>query len=266
MKNSEIRTLLGLHHGFLLSTFCTERRTTAHGDLVLSDLITDPYYNYFCPDGDGDGGSTRAGLAALTGTWRERARRPALYTTPLSPAAADGPAGFAPHARDSWMLREAGPPGTGGTPGVGVRSVGREQRDAFLAAFSAAYSSEDAVELYGPLEESHVRALARSFDTSGPEDAKFHLLAVSGGRAVGVAVVLVSGSYAGVYAVGTVAGARRRGVGRALLDACADRASGAGATSLFLQVEAGTGVEQWYRTLGYRHAFHGTCYVSTAPR
>ncbi|WP_432052518.1 GNAT family N-acetyltransferase [Streptomyces xiamenensis] len=262
MRNSEIRTLLGLHHTFLLSTFCSERHPMPHGDLMLSDLIADPYYNFFCPDA----GFAWSALGSLSDALHDRGRQPALYTTPLSPMGKDAPAGFSPHACDSWMLREASPRDTGITPGIEVRSITTDTREEFLTAFSSAYSSDDAVDLYGPLEESHIQALRRSFEITGPEYEKFYLLARSGGRAVGVAVLLVAGAHAGVYAVGTVADARGRGVGRALLNECSGLAFDTGATSLFLQVEAGTAAEKWYGKLGYRHAFHGTCYASGAPR
>lgn len=262
MENPRISTLIDLHYDFVQGLFCSERHTTRLGQLVLSDLISDPYYNHFCPNADFEPSS----LPSVTEELHARDRQPALYVTPLSPIGGDALTGFSEHARDSWMLRATGPAQSAhGTTGIEVESVTGETREEFLSAFSSAYSSDDAVELYGPLEDSYVHALSRGFEATSPNHERFPLLARVGGKAVGVVVLLISGSYAAVYALGTVADARQHGVGGALMSTCSRIAFEAGASFLFLQVEAGTGAEKWYRKLGYAHAFHGTCYASEAP-
>ncbi|MET4921446.1 GNAT family N-acetyltransferase [Streptomyces sp. PSRA5] len=263
MNNSRISTLLGLHHDFLLGMFCSDRHVTPLGHLVLSDLITDPYYNFFCPEGDFDSSS----LGSISEKLYSRDRQPALYLTPLSSVGRGEIAEFSQHACDSWMLRETRlRESANDATGIEMESVIGEMREEFLSAFSSAYSSDDAVDLYGPLDESYIHALSRSFDVTSPKYEKFYLLARAGGRAVGVVVLMVTGTYAAVYALGTVADARRQGVGSALMNECSRIAFEAGAKFLFLQVEAGSGAEKWYQKLGYRHEFYGTCYASSAPQ
>ncbi|GGZ64385.1 GNAT family N-acetyltransferase [Streptomyces bluensis] len=263
MENSRISTLLGLHYDFLLGMFCSDRHVTPLGHLVLSDLIADPYYNFFCPHADFDLSS----LGSMSEKLPDRGRQPALYVTPLSSVRQGELADFSQYACDSWMLREARPQeNANDATGIEIVSITGEMREEFLSAFSSAYSSEDAVDLYGPLDESYIHALRRSFEVTGSTYEKFYLLAKAGGRAVGVTILLVAGPYAGVYAVGTVADARRKGVGRALMSECSRLAYAAGAKILFLQTEAGSKAEKWYQKLGYSHEFYGTCYVSAAPQ
>jgi ribosomal protein S18 acetylase RimI-like enzyme len=260
MRNSRVSTLLRLHYDFILGIFCSDRQVTPLGDLVLSDLITDPYYNFFCPDVDFD----LSALGSVSEKLRDRGREPALYLTPLSAIRQDELAGFSRYACDSWMLRETSPRDSGGGKNdIEVKSITGEMREKFLSIFSSAYSSDDAVELYGQPDENYIHALSRSFEVASSKYEKFYLLASIGGRAVGVIIMLVAGRYAGLYALGTVPDARGQGVGGALMRECSSLAFEAGAEFLFLQAEAGSGVEKWHQKLGYRHEFYGTCYAES---
>lgn len=263
MKSTTISTLLGLHHDFLLGMFCSDRHVTPLGDLVLSEVITDPYYNFFCPDIAFD----LSALGSISDQLHDRGRQPALYVTPLSSVRPDELANFPEHACDSWMLRETTPRTRADeNPDIEIKRVGGERRDEFLSTFSAAYSTDDAVELYGPPDETYLQALSRSFDLTSAKYEKFYLLATVDGTAAGVIILMVAGRYAGAYALGTVADARRHGVGSALMSECANLAFEAGAEFVFLQAEAGSSAEKYHHKLGYRHEFHGTCYAAPAPQ
>jgi ribosomal-protein-alanine N-acetyltransferase len=64
------------------------------------------------------------------------------------------------------------------------------------------------------------------------------VLVLSGGKAVGVALCRVAADEAELLTIAVDAGHRRRGAGRALLEAVIDRVRAAGASSLFLEVGA----------------------------
>ncbi len=64
-------------------------------------------------------------------------------------------------------------------------------------------------------------------------------LLLSGGRAVGMALWRVAADEAELLTIAVDAGHRRQGAGRALLEAAIDGARGAGASALFLEVDAG---------------------------
>jgi ribosomal protein S18 acetylase RimI-like enzyme len=263
MSDSRISTLLGLHYDFLLGMFYSDRHTTPLGDLVFSDLIEDPYYNFFCPDAD----FGPPGLGSMSERFRDRGRQPAVYLTPLSCVAPGELTDFSEYGRDSWMLRETRPrDGVVGAPDLEITSITGEEREEFISVFSEAYSTDDAVELYGEPDEAFIHALRRSFEFNSSKHEKFYLLARAGGRSVGVILLMVAGPYAGAYALGTIAEARRQGVGAALMEECSSLAFEAGARVLFLQAEAGSAPEKWHHKLGYRHEFFGTYYTSTAPQ
>ncbi|MEV1046287.1 GNAT family N-acetyltransferase [Streptomyces sp. NPDC049916] len=259
MKESDIRAVLALHCAFLVGTFCSDYRVTPSGHLVLSDLITDPYYNFFCPDT----GFTQARVAGIQRDFDEHGRGTSLYATPISPLPQGVLAGLSPYAHDSWMIRETRPRDElAERTGIEVESVDGDAREDFLSVFSSAYSSDDAVALYGPLDDAYVHALGRSLTTPDPGRQKFHLLARKDGTPAGCVVLTVAGEYAAAYALGTAADARRQGVGRALMSECSALAREKGAGQLFLQTETGSAAEWWYRTLGYREIFHATCYAA----
>lgn len=72
------------------------------------------------------------------------------------------------------------------------------------------------------------------------------------GRVLGVAVAIVDGRLAGIYDVAVAPDARRRGLGRLLVETCLRRAAALGARTAWLQVTAENGpARMLYRRLGF---------------
>jgi GNAT superfamily N-acetyltransferase len=219
-----------------------------------ANAIKDPYYNFFAPE------SALASLElppAVTAEFTKRGRQPAIYLTPLSTGATepDVPAELV-WAQDAWMVGEtaemADP--TGDEP-MRVNTIDETDADVYVSTFAAAYSGEDPDDPYGQLDQAYVSSLRESFRHEVPGYRKYYLLAVAEDEPVGVAAMFTSGDLAGVYGVGTVPSRRRAGVGRTMMAHLAAIARDDGVSTILLQTEAGSAVQQWYSTLGYRHVF-----------
>ncbi len=106
--------------------------------------------------------------------------------------------------------------------------------------------------------ESHVAIL------TGPRVVGFATLR-SGGRPVGIGRVSVEGAWAGVTSVDVAPGARRQGIGRAVMRALVGWAQDRGAAATYLQVRAANDAAlRLYATLGYV-THHPYCYRAPQP-
>lgn len=146
-------------------------------------------------------------------------------TAPSDLASVLADRGYAPQTETLVMARPAlpAPKQSSGRPMVALSAYPQEAFDAVLAA--TAQSAEELAER---------RAIAARV----PRPRAYATLAVEGRpRAVGL-TALATDSYAGIFAMRTAPGFRRRGLGRAVLDALAGFAADHGAHWLFLQVEA----------------------------
>jgi len=93
----------------------------------------------------------------------------------------------------------------------------------------------------------------------------FGLLAMAGELPIGLAIVLAVGQEAEILTLGIVPDFRRRGVGRLLLSAVADRLARAGVARLTLEVsEDNFAAQALYRATGFLEAGRRTGYYVRA--
>jgi len=141
--------------------------------------------------------------------------------------------------------------------GVGIRSVTTVDGVAdFAAVCAAAYST------YG----MPVEAPAELFSVPRRVLDALHVVAVVGYRGaepVAAALTVLSHGIAGVYWVGTVDGARRAGLGRAVTAAVTNTSFARGATAVTLQ--ASVMGEPVYRSMGYASLHHYQNWVRFNP-
>lgn len=258
-----IDDLLVFHFECLQGMYFSDYRKVDGGSLLFSDAIKDPYYNFFAP------GSFATGTAlppAIEEEFAGRGRQPALYLTPQAAGAAGTDTAGDVWARDAWLVGDAmelASPDAGSGP-LRLGTVGREEREAYVAAFTAAYSGDAPDDPYGQLDPAYSESLAASFGRDVAGYRKYYVMATLDERPVGVAAMFTAGSLAGVYGVGTLPAHRRAGVGSAIMGYLARLAAADGVTRVMLQTEAGSAVQRWYEHLGYRHVFDAS-YVTLAP-
>lgn len=251
----ENRDLLRFHYECLQGMYFSEYHRLDSGVLLFSDLIKDPYYNFFSPE------SAASGIVPppdVIAEFTRRDRQAAVYLTPLV-TWPDG--GSEPEvevwARDAWLVGEVESlvrPGTE-VPGVDTFLIDSGQREPYMAAFAAAYSGDDPTDPYGQLDPAYTESLSRSFDVTVPGYRKYYLMAVQDETPVGVAAMFTAGPLAGVYGVGTIPSHRKRGIGEAIMGHLARIAADDGVTHIMLQTEAGSRVQRWYEKLGYQERF-----------
>jgi GNAT superfamily N-acetyltransferase len=96
-------------------------------------------------------------------------------------------------------------------------------------------------------------------------DQRFYVAEIDG-RPVGVTLLLITGSVAGLYAVATLPAARRRGVARALIHRAAQDALSLGADTLCLNTAAGGPAQLMFAGVGFEVAFASRFYVPALPK
>jgi ribosomal protein S18 acetylase RimI-like enzyme len=254
VSDPTVGDLLVFHFECLQGMYFSDYQQVEGGSLLFSDVIKDPYYNFFAP------GSPVAGIplpATVGEEFVRRGRQPAVYLTPQADGGHDSSVADAVWARDAWLIGDVHMLASSddGDGRLRVSTVGLADRDAYVAAFTAAYSGDDPDDPYGQLDAAYSESLRTSFDADVAGYRKYYVMAAVGEQPVGVAAMLTAGSLAGVYGVGTVPAHRRAGVGSTMMSHLARIAAEDGVTHIMLQTEAGSAVQRWYEKLGYRHVF-----------
>ena len=252
--------LLRFHVECQQGSYFSELHDVDVGWLAFSDQVRDPYYNVVVPTSD----VTLSDCFRQAAEFERRGRLLTMYASPVADLVDDDGRAQV-WARDAWLVAPVEALDLGGSAsGFTVATVGAGDREAYVGAFERAYSGVDPGDPYGPLDDAYRVCLAESFDRDVPGYRRRFLMARSGAEAVGVATVFTSGSWAGVYGVGTVPGWRGRGVGRAIMAHAARVATDDGADAVMLQTEAASAPQRWYESLGYKTAFVAR-YVLLAP-
>lgn len=191
---------------------------------------------------------------AITAFYRGRTRAPAVQVTgatrPVRLAEILRRRGFREVSQDSVMVLE-GPPGGAPNPAVTVRHATPEDAEAWVSVNVEAFG----ISLVGsaPYRGAMVRALrAGAF--------RFYL-ALLDGSPVGTMFVLPHRGVVGVYAVGTMGSARRRGVATTLLHRAYRDGRALHEGPIVLQCVRGSVAERLYRNLGFRPLWMQTRYV-----
>lgn len=255
MPSSE--DLLQFHYECLQGMYFSEHLTQPGGDLLFSDKIRDPYYNFFAPKGS----QVASPLDdAMSSEFSNRDREPVIYMTPSIPQERQSElmGSGTVWATDAWLvgntsevISESSHP----SRHVTVKQVDAEERDTYVDVFRISYSGDDPGDPYGQLDAAYVTSLYDSFGNDSKGYAKTYAMAYVDDRPVGVAVLLTKGELAGVYGVGTIPSQRKAGIGTALMGFVASEAEMQGARHVFLQTEQGSKVQSWYERQGYIPVF-----------
>lgn len=258
MTTPGAHSLVTFHFECLLGTYFSEYAKIASGSLLFSDHITDPYYNYFCPDAS----DSAKDIAGLQEEFAARGRRPAVYETPFSEPGQPGPE-WEVWATDAWMTSEVSQisPPRNAVDDIVILKVGPSRSRDYVDVFQEAYSGDNPDDPYGQLDPGYARALAASFDHPLPGFNKHYILAERNDSPVAIAAMYTRGDIAGVYGVGTLPQHRKSGIGATLMYHLSKLAAAEGATVIMLQTEYGSKVEGWYRDLGYQTIFTAKYYV-----
>lgn len=259
LNRSKMSELLTFHYECLQGMYFSEHITRPDGDLLFSNQITDPYYNFFTPN-------SRISTETIDEVGREfrlRERSTALYITPLAENESIDTT-WTSWATDAWMLldilnRSKATPGANSPT---IKLIDSSYRETYIDIFKRAYSGGDPNDPYGELEPGYSLSLEMSFDYNLRGFRKYYLLAELSNEPVGVAALFTSGALAGVYGVGTLPEYRKAGVGTAIMHSITELAHSEGVARILLQTEAGSNVERWYQQLGYKTVFTADYMVS----
>lgn len=221
---------------------------------VYSRTITDHIWNYAYRRSqlpwDDESLHTARELAVAHG------REPAVWqlgtNKPLS--------GWNDQGQEAWMVSplEAIPESNVDGLDISIRDKPDEE---MIAVFNDAYSSEVGEDEVGYFALPPEYGSAYSNGEPGPGVAAYHLAGLVDGVCVSIATLFVVGGVAGLYAVATRPTARRHGYGRAISAAALAKAREEGASSVLLQTDAGSPVEEMYASLGFKTQFIGSLFT-----
>lgn len=263
MVDFTVDELVDLHYRGLQGTYFDELVRKSGHSLLFSELVEDSYYNYIAA-----GIETNVDeCVAASSEFQSRRRTPAVYCphdTGLR-AALEGN-GFREWAADAWLVADLGDvlqPSSAGAASVALLDASNmNEVSGYLDAFAAAYSGEDPSDPYGALDPGYLKALKRSVLAGGNSDIPSEfLLARIDGDIAGVAQVLLCGDWVGVYGVGTITSARKKGVGLSLMMGCSEVGRNHGAGKMFLQTEVKSSNQRWYEGMGFELAFTAPYFV-----
>jgi ribosomal protein S18 acetylase RimI-like enzyme len=133
-----------------------------------------------------------------------------------------------------------------------ITRVSPSDIDDFLKVFSIGFGGPATeADGYGDIPPTYLSALKDSFNghaSAGVEHV--HLIARSGGRAVGCGSVHIGKHLAGVYNVTTLPEFRKRGIGTVVSIEAFLIAANRGATRIFFQTQPEGSVQKFYEGLG----------------
>lgn len=142
-----------------------------------------------------------------------------------------------------------------------VRATNVREKNDFINVFTSAYGGEKTLDQpYGELDETYMNALIRSFDN---EENFYHYVCYANGIPVSIATLCFCDRIGGIYNVGTNPSNRGNGYGTWVTKACIEKWNEMRGTTLLLQTETGSAVEQWYYSLGFKLEFYGSTYCKT---
>jgi ribosomal protein S18 acetylase RimI-like enzyme len=161
--------------------------------------------------------------------------------------------GLAPAERRSWMVHRSGAPVFLPNPDLEVRIVEPEDAREFARVHGGSTAWVRRLSLQSTLEAMH-------------HAGNTFYLGCLDGETVATLHLLIDGSTAGIYAVGTQRAYRRKGIAstlmaRAITDACA-----AGAEIVGLSTDAGGDAERLYERLGFEPLFTSELWTRAAHR
>lgn len=258
------------HFEFQKGMYLSGRSDIRDATIVYSDIVEDFFWNYATqirtkPDR----------VAALVGEvevfLRKKSRVPCVYLTPWTRPTQELGAflqekGYSVQFQDAWMFLEQVENkrlARSIQEQLTIKAVETQQdMQAVLEVFAKAYGGEPTDdEPYGGLPACYLEALKQS--TSSPRDVKtFHFVAYTRNeQPVAIATMVFRQGWGAIYNVGTLPESRGKGFGTAVSHACIDEWRKLGGRVLFLQTEAGSGVERWYRAMGFVTQFVGEGWV-----
>ncbi len=234
--------------------------------ILFSDTIEDVFWNYAATVNAKE--ENLEGLVErVVEFYRSRNRQPCIYVTPFSrPQSLSAylrDRSFQVVFRDAWMFHEGKTSQTIIQPtDLRIKEVSsKADMGSFVKVFNQAYGGTPSEnEPYGGLAAYYGEALLASFSEVQRGKRVWHYLATIGDHVVGIASLISSRGYAGIYNVGTLPEYRRKGIGALLSLRAVEDSEKQGNKVLFLQTEGGSYVERFYEKLGFSTKFVGEGY------
>jgi len=172
----EVRELLAFHYDCLQGMYFSSHEKVNGGDLLFSEEITDPYYNFLAPT------TSQPVPKAISDEFVRRNRQPAIYLTSLADPRHPDFKDLAAWAQDAWLVATTDTlaPTVEHDPGLTMGIVGPQDRERYVAAFAMAYSGDDPQDPYGQLDPAYSSCLRESFEHHSPEFRKYYVIATQG--------------------------------------------------------------------------------------
>lgn len=126
-----------------------------------------------------------------------------------------------------------------------------EDGELFIATYMKSYSGVDPHEPYGALPEEYREAKRQFLATKIPGREICHFLIMRSDECVGCVEIGVDKHLAGLYALGIVPAYRGKIFPRTIATLCVNEARARGATTAFLQTEAGSYNEKLFARMGF---------------
>ena len=130
--------------------------------------------------------------------------------------------------------------------------------------FNTAYNDKKSEETpYGSLSPVYGEKMFESYvknEKKPKKEARFYLAYIND-KPVGISLLVTLKGYTAIYNLGVIRKYRKQGIGTALIIKCLNKASSLNRRKIFLQTEAKTFNERFYRKLGFRREFTTRLYT-----
>jgi ribosomal protein S18 acetylase RimI-like enzyme len=262
-----INKLQEFHFNGQLNLYLSTREHYDKFDLFLSDCIEDSHWNFAsCLKVDSQKEFMEA-WEQIKSIMARKKRVPAVYITPLSSAyqykdkiVSDN---FKIIYSDIWMMLEnvSCLAKYKSKFDIVITEVGEKDKEKFVDTIMEGFRTDDPNEPYGDMGDYYKDVLLKSFENSNKEYIIKHFMAQHNGIPTSTATVIVKDDIACLYNVATIKKYKNNGICKELMSDIFDRLLQSKISTIFLQTEKGSYVEEFYKKLGFKPAFEGICYA-----
>ena len=262
ISQNDMRKSVDWNFSFQNGMYLDGKKQIQGANIYFSNYILDHYWNYAI-DMDTNNNNVELIVNGIEETMLQMKRKPAFYITPWT-----NPKdkfincltlkGYKEQFQDAWMFYVG--EGLVETKALSISLIDlKEDADIFCQIFGAVYGGSPTVnEPYGGLPPSYLEALRQSFSRKSVET--YHFVGRLNGQPVSIATLVYKDGWGAIYNVGTLPELRGKGLGSEVSLECINFWKKKNGQILFLQTEAGSGVEKFYTKLGFKTHYVGACW------
>ena len=262
-KEEIIRKAETFHYNFQTGMYFSGLKESNEAAFLCSNKIKDFYWNYASQINTQ---SPEKFIHQTIEFFKDRNRQPAVYITPFTKPIGLSKtlksSGFEIKSQDAWMFYRGGKPKIVFPKNFKIKKVEtQKEMEAFVNIFNRAYGGATPNEPYGALPPDYSQALLESYKQKNKDKKIIHYLGLLENKPVGIATLIYSDEYGGIYNIGTIPAQRGKGISSLLTLTCILEAIQTGAKNVFLQTEQGSYNEKFSSNIGFTTEFIGQTFV-----